>query len=35
MYDVLGLWSHPILYKVMYHKFILSILVESTRICTY
>jgi hypothetical protein len=27
---VFGLYSHPMLYKVMHHKFILSILVEST-----
>jgi hypothetical protein len=30
LYGVFGLWSHSMLHKVMHHKFIPSILVEST-----
>jgi hypothetical protein len=30
LFSVFGLWSHSILHEVMHHKFIPSILVEST-----
>jgi hypothetical protein len=32
---VFGLWSHSMLHEVMHHKFIPSILVESTHSCIY